>query len=178
MATRCSFLIEPTATAYLGLGSNLGARRALLAQAAALLDETAGRVAALSAAVETEPWGYHSPNAFLNAALRLETSLSPLALLDATEQIERRLGRTAKSRDGRYADRPIDIDLLLYFDPDGRPVAVNDARLSLPHRHLMERAFVLRPLELIAPTLQLPPAGLTPREALARLEAAPPPAAE
>lgn len=169
MATRCSSLTEPTATAYLGLGSNLGPRRALLAQAVELLEAEAGRVAALSAAVETEPWGYCSTHPFLNAALRLDTPLSPLALLDATEQIERRLGRTAKSRDGRYADRPIDIDLLLYFAPDGIPVSVNNTRLCLPHRHITERAFVLRPLSLIAPALRLPPCGLTPREALACL---------
>ena len=143
--------------AYLGLGSNLGNRRALLMQAVRLLDERAGRVVCLSAFIETEPWGFRSEHPFLNAALCLETPLTPLQLLDATQQIERDLGRTAKSSGGHYADRPIDIDLLLCGDsPDRCDLVTDTPRLTLPHPLMHRRAFVMQPLAEIAPGLVHP----------------------
>lgn len=140
--------------AYLGLGSNLGDRRALLMQAVRLLDERAGHVVRLSAFIETEPWGFRSEHPFLNAALCLETPLTPLPLLDTTQQIERELGRIRKSAHGLYADRPIDIDLLLCGDsPDRADVVMSTPRLTLPHPLMHRRDFVLRPLAEIAPGL-------------------------
>ena len=139
--------------AYLSLGSNLGDRRALLTQAVRLLGERAGRVVRLSSFIETEPWGFRSEHPFLNAALCLETPLCPLELLDATQQIERELGRTAKSVNGQYADRPIDIDLLMCGDDPAHPDMVIDTpRLTLPHPLMHQRDFVLRPLAEIFPT--------------------------
>lgn len=143
--------------AYLGLGSNLGDRRALLMQAVRLLDERAGHVVRLSAFIETEPWGFRSEHPFLNAALCLATPLTPLQLLDATQQIERDLGRTAKSSGGHYADRPIDIDLLLCGDrPDRCDLVMSTPRLTLPHPLMHRRAFVMQPLAEIAPGLVHP----------------------
>ena len=140
--------------AYLSLGSNLGDRQALLTEAVRLLRERTGRVVCLSSFVETEPWGFQSDNPFLNAALCLETPLDPTALLDATQQMERDLGRTAKSADGVYADRPIDIDLLLCGDsPDRADVVMSTPHLTLPHPLMHRRDFVLRPLAEIAPGL-------------------------
>ena len=140
--------------AYLGLGSNLGDRRALLMQAVRLLDERAGHVVRLSAFIETEPWGFRSEHPFLNAALCLETPLTPLQLLDATQQRERALGRTAQSAGGHYADRPIDIDLLLCGDrPDRCDLVTDTPRLTLPHPLMHRRAFVMQPLAEIAPAL-------------------------
>ena len=78
--------------------------------AAALLAERVGDVLALSGFYETEPWGFQSENTFLNAALQLDTSLSPLELLKATQEIEIEMGRTQKSN-GAYHDRIIDIDI-------------------------------------------------------------------
>lgn len=140
--------------AYLGLGSNLGNRRRNLITAAALLAERAGDVLALSSFYETEPWGFVSENKFLNAALALETSLSPFDLLRLTQTIEREMGRAAKSAQGIYHDRLIDIDLLLYGDE-----VVRSAELEIPHPHLHERRFVLEPLREIAPFLRHPLLG-------------------
>ena len=100
------------ATAYLGLGTNVGNKRGNLVTAAALLAERVGDVLALSDKYETEPWGIESDNTFLNAVIVMTTELSPMELLDATRLIEIEMGRIEKS-DGAYHDRIIDIDLLM-----------------------------------------------------------------
>lgn len=139
------------ATAYLSLGSNLGDRLRLIQEAVAALTVEAGPVTALSSLYETEPWGFSSPHRFLNVALALETSLSPETLLAVTQRIERDLGRTHKSVDGRYADRTIDIDLLFVGD-----AVLDTPALTLPHPRLHLRRFVLEPLCEIAPALLHP----------------------
>lgn len=136
------------ATAYLSLGSNLGDRLRLIQEAVAALTVEAGPVTALSSLYETEPWGFSSPHRFLNVALALETTLSPKTLLAVTQRIERDLGRTHKSVDGRYADRTIDIDLLFVGD-----AVLDTPALTLPHPRLHLRRFVLEPLCEIAPDL-------------------------
>ena len=118
--------------------------------AAALLAERVGDVLALSGFYETEPWGFQSENTFLNAALRLETSLSPLELLKATQQIEVEMGRTQKSN-GTYHDRIIDIDILLYDD-----LILQTPELTLPHPLMQDRRFVMEPLLEIAPSVVHP----------------------
>lgn len=134
------------AKAFLSLGTNRGNKRGNLITAAALLAERTGDILALSAMYETEPWGFTSPHSFLNAALVLETRLTPLELLDATRLIEIEMGRIEKSEAGNYQDRIIDIDLLLYDE-----VVMQDARLTLPHPLMHKRSFVLEPLAEIAP---------------------------
>lgn len=131
---------------FLGLGSNLGERRQLLEQAISLLETEGGHVAAISSFVETEPWGFESQHRFLNAVVALETPLAPYALLELTQDIERRLGRAEKTQrqDGKpqWSDRPIDIDILLWDD-----VCVNDdPRLVIPHPLMEQRPFVMEPL--------------------------------
>ncbi|MBO6252569.1 MAG: 2-amino-4-hydroxy-6-hydroxymethyldihydropteridine diphosphokinase, partial [Bacteroidaceae bacterium] len=101
---------------YLALGSNLGDKRANLSRAVTLIKERVGRVVCLSRFYETEPWGYASANTYLNAALEVETTLSPQEVLAITQAIERDLGRENKSMNREYFDRPIDIDLLLMDD--------------------------------------------------------------
>ena len=133
------------ATAYLGLGTNMGNKRRNMITAAALLAERAGDVLALSGFYETEPWGFSSENTFLNAALRLETELSPEELLQMTEQIEVDMGRKEKSH-GEYHDRIIDIDILLYDD-----LVEDTPRLVIPHPRMHLRRFVLEPMLEIAP---------------------------
>ena len=129
------------ATVYLSLGSNQGDRHAMLRQAVQLLGEV-GEVQAVSSFIETEPWGYESAHRYVNAAVRLVTTLSPTYLLDATQEIERRLGRTQKTgADGIYHDRPIDIDILTYD-----AVVMHTPRLTLPHPRMAERDFVMTPL--------------------------------
>lgn len=138
------------AIAYLALGTNIGNRRRNMITAAALLAERVGDVLALSGFYETEPWGFQSENTFLNAALRLETSLSPLELLKATQQIEAEMGRTQKSN-GTYHDRIIDIDILLYDD-----LILQTPELTLPHPLMRDRRFVMEPLLEIAPIVVHP----------------------
>lgn len=138
------------AIAYLALGTNIGNRRRNMITAAALLAERVGDVLALSGFYETEPWGFQSENTFLNAALRLETSLSPLELLKATLQIEVEMGRTQKSN-GTYHDRIIDIDILLYDD-----LILQTPELTLPHPLMQDRRFVMEPLLEIAPSVVHP----------------------
>ncbi|WP_302813233.1 2-amino-4-hydroxy-6-hydroxymethyldihydropteridine diphosphokinase [Leyella stercorea] len=131
-------------TVYLSLGSNLGDRKATMRRAIGLLNERAGSVDRQSSFIETEPWGFESTNKFLNMCVRLLTTLSPEQLLLATKQIERELGRTQKSVNGLYHDRPIDIDILMYDN-----VHIDSDDLTLPHPHMLEREFVMKPLREI-----------------------------
>lgn len=131
-------------TVYLSLGSNLGDRKATMRRAIGLLNERAGSVDRQSSFIETEPWGFESTNKFLNMCVRLLTTLSPEQLLMATKQIERELGRTQKSVNGQYHDRPIDIDILMYDD-----LQLSTPDLTLPHPHMQERDFVMVPLREI-----------------------------
>ena len=133
------------AIAYLGLGTNIGNKRRNMITAAALLAERVGDILALSGFYETEPWGFESENFFLNAAVKLKTSFSPLEVLQITQQIEKELGRTEKSN-GVYHDRIIDIDILLYGDE-----VLQIPELTLPHPLMHERKFVMDPLAEIAP---------------------------
>ena len=136
---------------YIGLGTNLGDREKNLRTAVRLLEERVGKVTSLSAFYATEPWGFTSDNAFLNAAAELHTSLPPLEVLERTQEIERVMGRSHKSVAGVYADRVIDIDLLLCLDDSGRSVRVDTSQLTLPHPLMHLRDFVLKPLAEIAP---------------------------
>lgn len=138
------------ALVYLGLGTNIGNKRKNMVTAAALLAERAGDILSLSSFYETEPWGFESDNTFLNAALALETTYTPLALLHLTQQIEREMGRTQKSN-GAYHDRIIDIDILLYGNE-----RINNEELVVPHPLMQQRLFVMQPLAEIAPSLLHP----------------------
>lgn len=131
-------------TVYLSLGSNLGNRRGVMREAFRLLEQRAGNVAKISSLHETEPWGFSSPNMFLNACAKIETTLSPHRVLEVTQKIERELGRMNKSENGTYEDRIIDIDILLYDD-----ITVNEPDLKIPHPFMYERDFVMTPLKEI-----------------------------
>ena len=129
---------------YMSLGANLGDRESNIKLAIQQISELIGPVVRQSALLETAPWGFSSANTFINAAVCSQTSLSPREVLKATQDIERALGRTQKSTDGQYHDRPIDIDILLYDD-----LHVNEPDLVIPHPHMNERQFVLQPLSEI-----------------------------
>ena len=129
---------------YISLGSNLGNKEEKLHRAIELINERIGSVLRTSSFIETEPWGFQSENTFLNAVCLVETELTPMQCLRETQKIERLLGRTQKSTDGKYHDRPIDLDLLLYDD-----LQVNEEDLILPHPHMQERDFVMIPLREI-----------------------------
>lgn len=131
-------------TVYLSLGSNLGDKEQNLASAVSEIARRIGDITDQSAFLETEPWGFDSKNTFLNAAVRVETELSPYELLNATQQIERDLGRKQKSEKGQYHDRIIDIDILLYDD-----LHIQTPELTIPHPLMQQRDFVLIPLKEI-----------------------------
>jgi 2-amino-4-hydroxy-6-hydroxymethyldihydropteridine diphosphokinase len=124
-------------TAYLGLGANLGDRRAALQGAADAL----GAIAS-SSVYETDPVGLVLDQpAFLNACIRIDTALDPEALLDRAKQLEADAGRVYDPAHPRDGPRPLDVDVLLYGDA---PFA--SERLVVPHPGLLERRFVLVPL--------------------------------
>ena len=147
------------AIVYLGLGTNLGDKAANLHAAVHLISGKIGKVLSLSSFYETAPWGFESENSFLNAALCVKTTLSPLEVLHATQAIERTLGRTQKSEKGIYHDRIIDIDLLLY---NGEIIKTTE--LTLPHPFMLQRDFVMKPLVEIAPDVVHPVSGKKIRE--------------
>lgn len=129
---------------YLSLGSNIGNRKRLVKNAISLLNDKVGKVVRQSSLLETEPWGFESPNKFINACVCCETSLQPRQVLAVTQGIEKELGRTGKSINGEYHDRVIDIDILLYDD-----LHVNEPDLKIPHPLMQERDFVMKPLKEI-----------------------------
>ena len=146
---------------YLGLGTNLGDREANIQKAIQLIGERVGMVVRQSSLIETEPWGFESPNKFLNAVILCETERTPREVLRLTQKIERDMGRTQKSLavsdrplavsskpraksqkpKAKYTDRPIDIDILLYDD-----ITVDEPDLKIPHPLMQERDFVMIPL--------------------------------
>ena len=151
------------ARAYVGLGANLGDREATLREAVARLGDVDGvEVVSLSAFRDTEPVGLREQPRFLNAAVELETRLSPRELLSCLLAVEARLGRR---RDGpRLGPRTIDLDLLLYEGDE-----VDEPGLQVPHPRLRERRFALEPLVDLDPELVVPGDG-TVQQLLARLQ--------
>ena len=131
-------------TTYLGLGSNIGNRKRNMRDAIQYLESIVGTLVRQSDLFETEPWGFDSPNLFINMCVCMETPLSPRQLLEATQPIEKKMGRTSKSEAGEYADRIIDIDILIYDD-----LKINDGDLVIPHPLMHERDFVMIPLRQI-----------------------------
>ena len=126
----------------------MGDRRRLMERAIEEIEKQIGHVVRQSAFYETEPWGFESPNLFLNAAVCVETALTPRQLLQMTQHIERTLGRrknvNCNLSNRKYVDRPIDIDILLYDD-----LTVDEPDLKIPHPLMYEREFVMKPLREI-----------------------------
>ena len=133
---------------FLGLGTNLGDREGNLKAAVELINKRVGEVTSLSAFYVTEPWGFESSHPFLNAVCRVDTVLTPHEVLAVTQDIERMIGRTKKSVNGCYSDRPVDIDILIYDD-----CRLNTPELTIPHPLMHKRDFVMKPLGEIAPEL-------------------------
>jgi len=139
--------------AYIGLGSNLGDRRAFLERALERL-----RPLRVSRIVETEPWGRTDQPKFLNAVAEISTDLGPDALLGHLIALEQDLGRV---RSERWGPRTIDLDLLLYGDRQ-----VRSKELDVPHPRLACRRFVLEGLAELCPDRSVPGLGRTVRELL------------
>ena len=142
------------ARAFVGLGSNLGDQKELIASALELLAAEEGiEVLAVSSLRETDPVGFEDQPRFLNGAAELATELAPRELLERLLAIERRLGRI-RGEGPRFGPRTIDLDLLLYGEE-----TVQEPGLTLPHPRLHERRFVLEPLAELDPALEVPGRG-------------------
>ena len=128
-------------TVYLALGTNLGNRKAIMREAIDNIGKKVGTVMRQSSFYETEPWGFESPNLFLNACICVSTKLAPRQLLEVTQAIERDMGRVEKTVGLQYVDRIIDIDILLHDD-----LHINEPDLVIPHPLMEEREFVMKPL--------------------------------
>ncbi len=150
---------------YLGLGSNIGDRRAHLLQAVAELPRHGVKVSASSSVYETEPVGLVlDQREFFNACVRVETAHGPEQLLEACKEVEREVGRVPGGV--RHGPRVIDVDLLLL----GSTQYVS-AWLTLPHPEVLTRRFVLVPLLELDPELSVPGSGRRLADALSSLEA-------
>lgn len=138
--------------AWLGLGSNLGDKRARIQLA---LDRIAAecRLVEVSSLYKTEPVGIEDQDWFLNCAAKIVTGQRPRPLLESLKSVEQELGRTERVRNG---PREIDLDILLYDD-----VVMKEQGLVIPHPRMHERLFVLAPLREIAPSLVHPVLGRT-----------------
>jgi len=143
---------------YLGLGSNVGDREAMLKGALRKLDGPDLRLRRASGIYETEPIGLREQGWFLNLAAEFETELFPLQLLKRCQRVEREFGRKRTVKNG---PRTIDIDLLLY----GNSV-IRSGHLEVPHPRYRERRFVLAPLVELNPDLRDPVLGKTVTEML------------
>ncbi len=131
-------------TLYLSLGTNLGDKELNIRHAITQINKLIGTVKRQSAFYVTDPWGFSSSHLFVNAAVCVETSLTPQQVLESTQDIEQQMGRKQKSVQGVYHDRIIDIDLLLYDD-----IKLCSKQLTLPHPLMLERDFVMKPLSEI-----------------------------
>ena len=129
---------------YLSLGTNLGNRKRNIREAIEKIGEQIGVVDRQSALYETKPWGYSSPNDFINSCVLVLTTMAPRQVLEATQRIEREMGRPLKSVDGEYHDRIIAIDILMIDD-----LVINEPDLHVPHPLMEERDFVMKPLKEI-----------------------------
>ncbi|MBX2906943.1 MAG: 2-amino-4-hydroxy-6-hydroxymethyldihydropteridine diphosphokinase [Taibaiella sp.] len=136
------------AVVYLSLGSNEGDRQVTIQKALVGIEAACGRIAAQSSIYETAAWGLEEQPNFLNMAVKIETTLTPIALLDALQQIEAELHR---QRVVRWGQRTIDIDIILYDSE-----LIEMPRLQVPHPRARLRRFVLVPMAEIAPEMIFP----------------------
>lgn len=138
---------------YLSLGSNLGDREHTLEAAKRLIEQQIGPITRCSSYYYSDPWGFESEHGFCNLCCAVQTPLSPLTMLAATQAVERALGRTEKTIDAHYHDRIIDIDIILAYDENGNEKSFNfqlsSFNLVIPHPLWAQRDFVRIPLQEI-----------------------------
>jgi len=148
-------------TIHIGIGSNLGDRECNCLKALEELEKRGIKVAKKSSRYETEPWGVRDQPRFVNMAVEADTDLSPGEVLRVIKDIEKKLGRREVLR---WGPRIVDLDILLYDDQ-----VIDETDLRIPHPHMHERDFVLKPLSEIAPEAMHPLLKKTVREMLSEV---------
>ena len=149
---------------FINIGSNLGDRRLNLSRAMSAIGREFGPFE-LSHTIESEPWGFDSPNRFLNVGMAFASDLAPEEILSRLQAIEKRLSPgNHRNPDGTYADRYVDIDIVAIDR-----LQIDTPTLRIPHPRLPERRFYLAPLAELAPAWTHPASGLTPAQMLALL---------
>lgn len=143
---------------YIALGSNIGDREGNLKRALDMLEESSVHIIKKSKFYETKPYGVADQPDFLNAVAEVSADMQPIDLLHTMQDIERRMGRERKRH---WGERNIDLDLLIYPN-----VIMDTPELTLPHKDMENREFVLRPMTEIAPDLVHPVLGSTMQELL------------
>lgn len=135
-------------TAYINLGSNIGDRRPTIGRAVALIEHAFGATARRSDWFESEPWGFDSPNQFVNLGVAIETgNMTPHEILRTLRAIERQIDPSPhRDATGAYIDRAIDIDLIAVDD-----IVTDTPELILPHPRMAMRDFVIIPMLQLAP---------------------------
>ncbi len=134
-------------TAYLNIGTNLGDKHANIERAICAIENNLNVRCRRSLIMESDAWGFESQNRFLNIAIAVEITCSPIELLQKVKSIEQELGTAGhRNADGSYADRLIDIDIMVIDD-----IVMETPQLTLPHPHIEDRVFFLTPLKELYP---------------------------
>lgn len=154
------------ATAHINIGSNIGDRLALIRQAVAAVEQAFGVTAVCSAPYESAPWGFDSPNRFINIGVNIETgALEPVEILRRLQRVQADIDDSPhRTADGSYTDRRIDIDFIALGD-----TVTDTPELTLPHSRMHQRDFVLVPMAQIFPEWHHPLLHATPDELLEHL---------
>ncbi len=147
---------------YFSIGSNIGDRLHYMEEAIRLININVGKVTSRSSMYETEGWGIKDQPKFLNAVVEIESTRFPSEILKITQKIEYALGKSKKEK---WGPRNIDIDILYY----GNEI-FNEEGLVIPHPHISERKFVLKPMSEIAPDWVDPVSKKTIQELLTACE--------
>jgi len=130
---------------YIGIGTDLGDKLANIKLAYEYIHQRVGKIVRESKIYETKAWGFESKNTFYNSVVEIQCTLTPIDLLVALKKIEKSLGRSQVLNVG-YSSRVIDLDIIDYTG-----VITNTNRLTIPHSHVYNRVFVLKPLFDVAP---------------------------
>lgn len=150
---------------FLNIGSNLGNRKLNISRALRELEKRYGYFET-SSIMDSTPWGYESQNEFSNIAVMIISPKPPREVLKDIKEIEDIINKSAhRTPDGAYADRELDIDIMAADD-----IMIDEPDLTVPHKHLSQRDFFLKPMAELAPTWRNPVNGLTCDEMLAFLE--------
>ena len=154
------------ALVFVNIGSNLGNRETLIQKTIELLSDKFG-IICQSGVIESDPWGYDSSHRFLNIGVSFQSESDPENILKDLKDIEKSVSQKPhRDKDGNYADRFIDIDIMAIDN-----LAYKSEDLEIPHRHMRERSFFLLPMRDLAPDWIHPCSGETISEMLTRINA-------